>query len=168
MILRAAVLAGGVIGGAMASQFPEFSQQYQQRLGGAVDALAEVVADFDASAQAAGLTRESALAEMQGTAFLDRRRSDMVRTFARYDRLSADLVALETAGPFMRAYHAAHSTDTEVASAALSAFKPAVPLTLAGAIFALAGFLVGAAAISAVLKLLLWPFAGRRQTARGT
>ncbi|WP_147103596.1 DUF2937 family protein [Tateyamaria sp. syn59] len=168
MIFRAIVLAGGLLGGAMASQFPEFSQQYQQRLGGAVDALGEVVADFDASAQAAGLTRDAALAQMQGTDFLDRRRTDMTRTFDRYTRLRTDLETLATAGPFMRVYHAAHSTDTEVASAALSAFKPAIPLTLAGAIFAGAGFLTGAAALSLLLKLLLWPLTGWRQTARGT
>ncbi|APX10997.1 DUF2937 family protein [Tateyamaria omphalii] len=168
MILRVLVLAGGLLGGATASQFPEFAQQYQQRLGGAVDALAEVVADFDTSARAAGLSRDAALAQMQGTEFLDRRRADMTRTFDRYDRLRADLAALQDAGPFMRAYHAARSTDGEVANAALTAFKPALPLTFAGAAFAGAGFLAGLLAMSATLKLLLWPFAGRRRTARGT
>ena len=63
MIVRALVLAGGVLGAASVSQFPEFSQQYTQRLGGAVDALGQVVADFDASAAAAGLDREAALYE---------------------------------------------------------------------------------------------------------
>ena len=52
MILRALTLAGGLTGAAVSSQFPEFSQQYTQRLGGAVDALAVVVADFDAMALA--------------------------------------------------------------------------------------------------------------------
>ncbi|MEO1364377.1 MAG: DUF2937 family protein, partial [Pseudomonadota bacterium] len=61
MIARALMLAGGFAGAALTSQFPEYSQQYTQRLGGAVDALAEVVADFDASARAEGLSREAAL-----------------------------------------------------------------------------------------------------------
>ena len=46
MIIRAITLAGGLAVGAGASQFPEFSQQYAQRLGGAVDALGEVVRGF--------------------------------------------------------------------------------------------------------------------------
>ena len=43
------------------SQFPAFSDQYVQRLGGQVDALTRVAADFDASAEGAGLTRDQAL-----------------------------------------------------------------------------------------------------------
>lgn len=67
MIVRTLTLVAALSAGAATSQFPEFSQQYAQRLGGAVDALAEVVADFDASAQAEGLTRTQALEQMQGT-----------------------------------------------------------------------------------------------------
>lgn len=167
MILRGIILAGGVLGAATASQFPEYSQQYRQRLGGAVDALEEVVSDFDASAQSEGLSREAALAQMQGTAFLDRRRADMSRTFARYEQLQADIDALEGAGPFMRAYHVARSADAEVAAAALDTFEPAVPLSVAGGIFAGGGFLAGLIAVWTMLKLLLWPF-GRRRVARGT
>lgn len=167
MILRALALAGGLLGGAAASQFPEFSQQYTQRLGGAVDALAEVVADFDASASSAGLTRAAALEQMQGTDFLDSRRRDMTRTFERYDSLRADLGVLESAGPFMRAYHAARMTDGDVARAAMAAFEPAVPITMPGAVFAGTGFLAGSIAVWAVLRVLFWPFRRRRASAPG-
>ncbi len=34
MLLRAITLAGGIVGAAGMSQFPEYSQQYVQRLGG--------------------------------------------------------------------------------------------------------------------------------------
>lgn len=166
MILRGLVLIGGVIGGTTASQLPEYSQQYRQRLGGAVDALAEVVADFDRSAQAEGLSRDAALAQMQGTPFMERRRADMTRTFERYAQLQADLDALEGVGPFTRAYHLARSTDAEVAAAALDTFEPAVPLNLAGGIFAGAGFLTGWLAVWGALKLLLWPFSWRRTVRR--
>jgi len=166
-MLRVFVLIGGLLGGAAGSQFPEYAQQYTQRLGGAVDALEQVVSDFDASAQAEGMTREAALDEMRGTAFLDRRRSDMERTFGRYERLRTDLVALETAGPFMRAYHATRLTDAEVARAALEAYEPAVPLTMPGAVFTGAGFFAGVFAVWAALRVLLWPFARRRAPARG-
>jgi hypothetical protein len=154
MIVRTLTLVAALTAGAATSQFPEFSQQYAQRLGGAVDALAEVVADFDASAQAEGLTRAAALNQMQGTPFIDRRRADMIRTFARYDKLRADLAALDTAGPFMRAYHATRMTDPEVARAAWAAFQPALPLTFAGGIFAGVGFITMLLAIG-ILRLLL-------------
>lgn len=166
MMLRSLVLIGGIMGGVTASQFPEYSQQYRQRLGGAVDALAQVVADFDASAQAEGLSRDAALEQMTGTPFLDRRRADMTRTFHRYAQLQADRAALEGAGPFMRAYHVARSADADVAAAALDTFEPAVPLTVAGGIFAGGGFLAGLLAVWTVLKVLLWPF-GWRRVARG-
>lgn len=161
MIVRVLMLVGGMLGGASASQFPEFSQQYTQRLGGAVDALTQVVVDFDASASAAGLSRNAALAQMRGTPFLDSRRRDMSRTFQRHDALRADLQRLAGAGPFMRAYHAAHMTDRDVARAALAAYQPAVPINMAGAIFAGTGFVVGWMAVWAAVMLLLSPFRGR-------
>ncbi len=165
MIARVLILVGGMLGGVSASQFPEFSQQYIQRLGGAVDALEQVVADFDASARSAGLSRDAALEQMRGTQFLDSRRTDMARTFQRYDALRADLRLLEDAGPFMRAYHAAHMTDRDVARAAMATYEPAVPINMAGATFAGTGFLAGLVAVWAVLKVLVWPFRRRSRRA---
>ena len=164
MILRMLTLAGGLTGAAASSQFPEFSQQYLQRLGGAVDALAEVVADFDASAQNAGLNRAEALSQMQGTDFLDARRADMTVTFTRFDALQGDLAALEGEGPFMRAYRLPHLTDPQIAKAAWAVYQPAVPLNFAGITFGVVGFVLGALAISLLVGLLRWPFT-RRETA---
>ena len=55
-------VAGGLAGAAGLSQYPEFSQQYTQRLAGQVDALGLVVADFEASAlrQSGGTPRSLA------------------------------------------------------------------------------------------------------------
>lgn len=161
MIIRALTLVGGLIAGAGASQFPEFSQQYAQRLGGAVDALSEVVADFDASAVSEGLTRRQALEQMQGTNFIERRRLDMERTFDRHAVLSEDLKLLKDAGPFTRAYNATRFRDGDVANAAWEAYEPAVPLNLTGAIFAGIGFLVGWVSFGAVLAVVRWPFRRR-------
>ncbi|MEL7090757.1 MAG: DUF2937 family protein [Pseudomonadota bacterium] len=163
MIARAVTICAGLACGGIGAQFPEFSQQYVQRLGGAVDALGEVVADFDASAAAEGLSREEALAQMTGSAFVARRRADMERTFMRYDRLSADLVALEGAGSFTRASMALRMTDRDVARAAWGAFQPAVPLNFAGAMFAGTGFLAGLIAAGAALRLAAWPWRRARR-----
>ncbi|KIN71646.1 DUF2937 family protein [Sulfitobacter guttiformis] len=161
MILRSIVFAGGLAGAAATSQFPEFSQQYMQRLGGAVDALGEVVADFDGSATASDLTRSEALTQMQGTPFLERRRADMTRSIIRYETLSRDLVVLQGQGPFMRAYNGARFTDREIARAAWQAYRPAVPVNFAGLTFAGVGFMLGSLAISLLFGLLRMPFRRR-------
>ncbi|WP_420568161.1 DUF2937 family protein [Thalassovita sp.] len=157
MILRALTLAGGLFSAGIASQFPEFSQQYTQRLGGAVDALSVVVQDFDASAQATGLTRDQALEQMVGSDFVERRRQDMRRVFTRHAQLSADLQALQNAGPFMRAYHATRLNDTQVAARTWQAYQPAIPTNFAGATFGGLGFLAGLIAISAGMAILRLP-----------
>lgn len=154
MILRAVTLAVGLTGAFGAAQFPAYSQQYMQRLGGAVDALAQVVADFDASAAKEGLSRTEALAQMRGTAFVERRRADMVQAFDRYARLRTDLSVLQGQGPFMRAYHATHLTDAEIAKRAWQAFQPAFPLTLATGLFAVAGFVASTFLLGLMLALL--------------
>lgn len=166
MILRGLTLAGGIAGAAATSQFPEFSQQYIQRLGGAVDALGVVVADFDASASAAGLDRETALTQMQGTTFLDSRRADMTRTIARHADLQTSLAALENEGPFMRAYNLPKLTDPQIARAAWEVYQPAVPLNFAGITFGLVGLVLGGLLMGLLLRLCTWPFRRRRSPAQ--
>ena len=126
-----------------ASQFPEFSQQYVQRLGGAVDELRLVAADFDKSAAGVGLTREEALASMNGNAFQTARRADMTRSFSRLSRLESDLVALKDADAFTRLRHVARFSDKGIAARAWDAYRPAVPVTAEGILFAMGGFFAG-------------------------
>ncbi len=163
MLSRALILAGGLAGAAGLSQFPEFSQQYVQRLGGAVDELHRFVTELDADATEVGLTRSAALADLaQGGAMGAQRAETMAGVIVRYERLSADLTALRSAGPFTRAHRARDLGDAEIANAAWAEFKPALPLTFEGAVFAGAGFLGGLGAIAAALALLKMPFRRRR------
>lgn len=168
MIVKAITLAGGLAAGIATSQFPEFSQQYAQRLGGAVDELGQVVADFDATAQSVGLSRDDALAQMSGTPFMDRRRADMRATFARHDTLSTALIRLEGQGPFMRAYYLPQMRDARIAKAAWAAYQPAVPLNFAGALFGGVGFLLGVLGLGLILRLLAMPFRRRKMKAAAT
>lgn len=161
-MLRILALAGAVAGGVGLSQFPEFSQQYLQRLAGQVDALSEVVRDFDATATRNLLTREQALADMTGTAFLEDRRSDLTRTFARYDRLSANLADLRAASPLQRLTMPQKLGDGETLAATWADFRPAVPVTTDGLITAGIGFLGGWLVTAGLLGLLAWPFRRRR------
>ncbi len=161
MIVRAIALAGGIAGAAGLSQYPEFSQQYVQRLGGQVEALASVVADFDASAARAELTRDEALEELSGSVFLDGRQVDMRRTFARFERLSSDRAMLSNATPVERIFMPQRLRDPELLAGTWSDFKPALPLTVAGLVAAGLGFLLGWIALGGVLRLLAWPFRAR-------
>ncbi len=163
MLGRALMLAGGLVGAAGLSQFPEFSQQYVQRLGGAVDELRRFVDDFDADAAEVGLGRDAALVDLgQGGPMGVKRAETMEGVIARFDRMSADLTALRSAGPFTRAYRARDLSDAEIASAAWAEFKPALPLTFEGAVFGGTGFLGGLGIMAAVLALLKMPFRRRR------
>ena len=167
LIARILTLAGGLAGAASLSQFPEFTQQYTQRLAGAVDELSRVVEDFDASARAEGLTRPEALSAMTGTPFVERRRIDMTRTLQRHAELRADLAALRGAGPFTRAYQMSHLDDSVIAKRAVEDFRPALPLTFEGITFAGVGLVLGALAMSLIANLvgmLLWPLRRRATT----
>lgn len=165
MIARVLALAGGLAGAAGLSQYPEFSQQYIQRLAGQVDALTVVVADFDRSALANGLSRAAALDELQGTNFLTSRRADMQRAFTRHDQLSSNLTFLRLASPLERIAMPHRLADPETFSATWADFRPALPLTLAGAVAAALGFFGGWGGVMVVLSLLLWPFRRRRTPA---
>ncbi|PWG15986.1 DUF2937 family protein [Salibaculum griseiflavum] len=165
MIVRAAALAGGLAGAAGLSQYPEFTQQYTQHLAGQIEALSVVAADFDASAARSDLTRDEALAQMTGTDFLQDRRADMTRAFARLYQLTSHHDALQAAGPLERLTMPHRMGDAATLRGTWAGFKPAVPLTLAGALSALVGFLVGVLALRGVFALVSWPvrrlFAGR-------
>ncbi|WP_312525559.1 DUF2937 family protein [Paracoccus sp. (in: a-proteobacteria)] len=125
------------------SQFPAFSDQYVQRLGGQVDALSRVAGEFDASATKAGLTREAALADLSGSAFRDTHQDDMRTVFSRLDKARADLELLRKATPLERMTLPQRFRDLETLTATWHDFKPALPITTSGLIAAAVGFAIG-------------------------
>ncbi|MEO0914257.1 MAG: DUF2937 family protein [Pseudomonadota bacterium] len=161
-MLRLLTLTFGLVSGLSVAQFPEFSQQYLQRLSGAVDALEEVIADFDRSASAAGLSREEALEELQGTVFLDRRQIDMGATIARHARLAEERERLKTSSALERLIATPRAADREIAERAWADYKAAVPATSEGVAFGAAGFLAGALVFRFLWSLLTFPFRRRR------
>jgi len=149
--------------GLAASQFPEFAQQYRQRLGGAVDELARMVTKFDKDAADAGLTREAALNryENSGDEFLGRRGETIKTTLSRYERLKTHATHLNEAGKFKRLVVFVKERDTELSKATLDAFEPAVPTTTEGAAHAAGGFAGG----WILLTTILMPIRRRRRVA---
>lgn len=125
------------------SQFPAFSDQYVQRLGGQVDALRRVAEDFDSSAAKAGLDREAALADLSASSFQAAHQADLRAAFARLTRAEADLARLRAATPLQRLTLPHRLRDTATLRATWGDFRPALPVTSAGMAAALAGFALG-------------------------
>lgn len=155
----AALAAGAVIAG----QFPEFAQQYRQRLGGAVDELKVVVADFDADAARSGLDRDGALEALKNSleALPRDRGQSMDRTITRFLALTRQQEAMEEAGALWRPAHVLRYPDRQVIEGAWEDFEPAVPITPAGGLWALIGGM--AAAFLARLPVSLY----RRRKRKG-
>lgn len=169
MLLRAITLASGLAGAGFFAQFPEYSHQYIQRLGGAVDALSTVVADFDRSAAREGRTRAQALAAMTSNSddFVRRRGHDMTRTIDRARVLAEDLATVQNASAFQRVIQAPRFVDAEIAGKALENFEPAIPINIEGLSFAGAGFAFGWGAFAAILSGLGLLFRRRSPPVRG-
>lgn len=166
MFLRAVTLVGGLAGAVALSQFPEYSQQYTQRLAGAVDELSRVVDGFDADAAALSLTRQQALTDMvSGGGMAKARAQSMQVVIGRYEKLSSDLSVLRTKAPVGKATQFWRMTDTDVAQKAWQDFRPAVPVTMEGIGFGLAGFLAGLGVFGALRGLLRVVFLRRRAAA---
>jgi len=162
MFLRALAIVGGLTGAAGLSQYPEFAQQYTQRLAGQVQALEVVVEDFDATAERSGLSRDEALSEMTGSSFLEDRGRDMTRTITRYEGLQADYTRLSEASSFQKILMPHRLADGETFRGTWGDYKPAVPLTTAGALSAGLGFLGGWMIIAMLVWVVTAPFRNRR------
>jgi hypothetical protein len=148
-IARKAAVAFGLLGGVVASQGPEFSQQYRQRIGGAIDELRTVVQRFETDAQASGETSESAIARLRGNPddLASRQGAAMQGHRERLVRLEQHRQAMIEAGPFARMALMVRDGDTDVMRAAYRDFEPAVPVTEEGIFSAVAGFVVAWGAV---------------------
>lgn len=162
-MIRALCLVAGLFGAAGLSQFPEFSQQYLQRLGGYVDALADQLMEFDAVALEAGYGREEMLEQMAQTPPMDGQAAMWRRTILRHAQLSDDLDALRNASPIARLMMPQRVADTDLARAVWADFRPGMPLTGAGAVSAGAGFAAGWAIFAIALTMVTAPM---RRSAR--
>ncbi|WP_425089512.1 DUF2937 family protein [Stappia sp.] len=143
MIFRTLVLGVAVVSGATTSQLPEFAQQYRQRMGGAIDALSQVVTDFREDAANNGLTVPEALQRLSTAQdpLVVLRGQRMEQSIDRLAALTRQRAALQEAGPFARLGTFVTDLDPQLASATYDDFEPAVPVTMEGAVAAGGGFL---------------------------
>lgn len=161
---RMVASVGGLGLAVVMSQFPEYAQQYAQRLGGAVDELRVVTEDFDRAATEAGLDRSGALDRYQASSdtFLADRGDSMERTFVRYDLLSQTLEKIQGADPLERFKNLPAFLDTDIGRRTLENYQPAVPVTMEGLFYAAGGFGVGYLLLSALIRFCALPFRRRR------
>lgn len=161
MILRQAALLFGLLLGFMTSQLPEFAQQYRQRLGGAVDELNRVLDEFDADAARLRMSREQGMDRLarSSDAFVSQRADRLREDSARAARLERQLADFRAAGPIGRLGVMARDFDVQVASRAWGSYEPAVPVTVEGALIAIAGFFTG----WGFLRTTGWAVARRRR-----
>jgi hypothetical protein len=159
------VLVAALAGGVTASQFPEFAQQYRQRLGGALDELQRIVSDFDTDASRNELTRQQALATYGKSAepFLHDQGVSMTALIDRYDQLREQRARLDSAPPLLRPLVIMSEPDGTVIQGAWADFEPAVPVTSAGAVWSGIG-LVAAGALASFLARVVRPFRRRRSS----
>ncbi|MDB5507475.1 MAG: hypothetical protein JWR75_2113 [Devosia sp.] len=155
---------GGIALGLVLSQFPEYAQQYTQRLGGAVDELKIITEDFDRAANAGGLSREEALAryDLSLDEFLANRGASMQATFVRYSMLTDTLTEIQNASAVERLQHLPDYLDSDIGRRTLENFQPAVPVTIEGFAYAGAGLLIGYAVSMGIINFLMLPFRRRR------
>lgn len=145
MVGRVLALAIGLFTGVAASQAPEFAQQYRQRIGGAIDELRRVVARFDESAGAAGLTRDAAIGKLaeQTEPLVQRQGPVMQEVVDRLGRLERQRDAVANAASFERLAVLARGFDGPLARATYLDFEPAWPATSEGLVIGGAGFVLG-------------------------
>jgi len=141
-IVRIIAFGCGLGGGIVASQGPEFAQQYRQRVGGAIDELRQVVSRFEADARASNETQESAIARLRSNAddFVSRQGAAMQANVERLGRLENHRRTMMQAGPFSRVALMMRDGDRDVMEAVYRDFEPAMPVTEEGIISTAIGF----------------------------
>ena len=132
-----------VLGTIAFSQIPEFMQQYLQRLGGHLDEARRQLAQFRHTAEQSGLTLDHFIKQTgaNSDAAVAKLGGVMTDAVARVDELQAAQTAIQNASLWERPFVFLRNYDPSIGHAAWAIFKPAVPTTVEGLVYALAGML---------------------------
>lgn len=164
MLARRIALAIGLLCGLVGTQWPEFSQQYRQRLGGALDELQRIIAVFDAEAASHSLTPAQGIARLKDNPdpLARERGADIEGDTAREARIERALADMRDAGPLRRLVVMVSDLDAPAASQTLRDFEPAAPLTSEALIVGALAWLSGWSAT----HLCAWPIRRRWRARR--
>lgn len=132
-----------VVGAGLFSQGPEFMQQYLQRLGGHLDEARRQLAVFQKTATQAGLTLDEFILRTAGNAdtAVSRLGGVMTDSVNRVASLQTAHDALLQSALWERPFVFFRHLDAAIARATGAVYQPAVPTTVEGLLYALAGLL---------------------------
>jgi hypothetical protein len=132
-----------VIGAVIFSQVPEFIQQYLQRLGGHLDEARRQLQQFQQAAAQSGLTLDRLISQTNTNAdpAVAKLGGVMTAAVARVDTLETAQSAIQHASLWSRPFVFMRYLDSSIAHATWTIFKPAVPTTVEGFVYALLGML---------------------------
>lgn len=130
-----------VVGAVAFSQAPEFMQQYLQRLGGHLDEARRTLGQYREIARQAGLTLDAYIARTNANpdAAVAKLGGVMEGAVVRVQELAAAQSALLDASMFGRPFAFLRHFDAHIGQSAWAIFKPAVPTTTEGVLYAVAG-----------------------------
>lgn len=149
MIFRRIAFFIAALCGLAMTQLPEFVEQYRQRLGGAIDELAAVVARFDSDSAQHGLTQSAGIDRLHanGDKFVRERGDEIQDDIARLANLRETQAAFKSEGPIARIATFATHYDQRIARGAYNDFEPAVPTSPEALALGLFGFVFGGGVI---------------------
>ena len=133
-----------VAGTVIFSQVPEFMQQYLQRLGGHLDEARRQLAQFQQAAAQSGLTLDRLISQTSTNAdpAVAKLGGVMTEAITRVETLESAQSAIQHASLWERPFVFVQHVDSSIARATWTIFKPAVPTTVEGLVYALCGMLV--------------------------
>jgi hypothetical protein len=133
-----------VLGTVAFSQIPEFMQQYLQRLGGHLDEARRQLRKFQEAAEQSGLTLDRLITQTGSNAdpAVAKLGGVMSESVLRVEELHAAQNALTSASLWERPFVFLRNMDPEIARATWQIFKPAIPTTVEGLLYAAAGMLI--------------------------
>ena len=138
------------------SQFPEFQQQYKQRMGGTLDELNRQVIALDARAAEAGMERYDYIRHFLDNPDLviQREGQNLSDMLGRRLRIRQAIDEMDNARGYALMITVIFHLDPQTAQATLIDYRPALPLTISGLLHGLFGFVLGYL-LSVYLTLLL-------------
>ena len=147
--MRSLLSLAALAGGATLGQFPEFHQQYLQRLGGRLDLATERAREISVDAASQGFEVPAYIELFTASPVHAQEGRRMAQSMAEAVRLQEAHDALATAQAWEALPYMIRHLDLGIAGQTAEAFQPALPLSATGILYvacgAIAGLLIAAA-----------------------
>ena len=154
-----------VLGAVAFCQLPEFIQQYLQRLGGRLDEARRQLAQFESVAAQSKLTLPQFIERTAANtdAAVARLGNVMQEAITRVHDLTSAETAIRNASLWEKPFVFFANLDHSIASATLEVYRPAVPTTAEGLIYAVAGVIMILGLYHGLIRFPLTTWVARKQ-----